>query len=394
MNLNEALNLLKEQGYLYNKYTLAPVLDLLNEDQKDQVNNFKKQINSIAASALKLKRQKQTDDVKKKEKELASNSFGLLSKIRNNKWSKRAYTALRILSVAAGVLGAPVSTMEDGTIEFDTDHGSYEISNDGIQYLDGEGNTVFTYNPDNGNANFAIELNDKQLDAINADLNSTVKNVANDSEINLSNVTIHSDNEEDFDTKSLDNLKTKHDLHKSLFDFDDIEDFEKVHNMKQKLGLDDVNDVEFVHLTDPDYMPSDDEVDRMSPEEKELYMSTHNMMHDFVKDDETSIKDQLAFDRTVQVQGGHISFTQEADGLEQMQKYMKSHHHETNDAEPYHEQYMRAYLTDHGISQDKVDDMEGKELYNAYSKVYNRVNIATDSDGTMQVAANFLDDEK
>lgn len=56
MNLNEALNLLKEQGYLYNKYTLAPVLDSLNEDQKDQVNNFKKQINSIAASALKLKK--------------------------------------------------------------------------------------------------------------------------------------------------------------------------------------------------------------------------------------------------------------------------------------------------------------------------------------------------
>lgn len=282
--------------------------------------------------------------------------------------------------------------MEDGTIEFDTNHGSYEISNDGIQYLDGEGNTIFTYDPDNGNTKFAVELNDKQLDAINADLNSTVKSVANDSEINLSNVTIHSDNEEDFDTKSLDDLKTKHDLHKELFDFDDIEDFEKVHNMKQKLGLDDINDVEFIHLTDPDFMPSDEEVDRMSPEAKELYMATHGLTHSFTHTDNEAIKGQLAFDRTMLVQGGHMSFTQEADGLEQMQKYMNDHHHETNDAEPYHEQYMRAYLIDHGFFEDKVDNMEGEELYKVYRDVYNRVNIATDSDGTMKVAANFLDD--
>ena len=377
--LNNALQLLKKNGYLCEKYTLAPILDSLNEDQKDQVNNFKKQINSIAASAIKLKKQKQTDDVKKKEKELTTNSFGLLSKIRNNKWSKRAYTALRILSVAAGVLGAPVSTMEDGIIEFDTDHGSYEISNDGIQYLDGHGNTIFTYDPDNGNTKFAVELDDKQLDNINADLNSTVKTIANDSEINIDNITIHADNNSnniDLDTKSLDN-------------------FEKVHDIKQKLGLDDINDVEFVHLTDPDYTPSDEEIDKMSPEEKELYMSTHDISHDFIEDNGTSIKNQLAFKHTMQAQGGHISFTQETNGLEQMQKYMNDHHHETNDAEPYHEQYMRAYLTDHGISQDKVDDMEGDELYNTYREIYNKTNIVTDNgDNTMKVAANLLDDDK
>lgn len=397
MNINEAKKILRQNGYIlesnrkHQRYIRrmmlreagikAPILKSLNEaylyeGETEQINNFKKQFNTIAAQSLKLKQKKQTDDVQKREKELTQKSLGFLSKIRSNKWSKRAYTALRLLTVAAGLLGAPTAGMEDNVIEFDTDHGAYELSNDGVQYFDNNGDTIFTYNPDNGDTKFAVELNDKQLNAINADLDNTVKEIAQDNEINLDNVNIHGG----FVNNNSNNHVKQAATDDDELDLSKLDKLEKLHDIKQKLGLDDINDVQFAHLIDPDYVPSDKEIDSWSEEEAGVYLDAHPERDggvpfddDFSRPAHSAIKNGQKFLNTIIANNGAIPLTELLDGEKQMNDYMNDHNHEITPNEALPIQYMRAYLMDNGVSEDKIDQLNNSELETTYSDVRSEI---------------------
>lgn len=412
MNINFAKQILIENGYIvtstkkskriakrlflqeqgYNTKNLVPLLTeaYLTEDQNEELKKFKQELNKTIATNIKLKQQKQTDEVKEKEKEQTKKSFGLMNMLRG-KWGKRAWTALRAMTVAAGLFGAPLTAMEDGVIEFEADHGAYELSNDGIEYVSDGGHTVFSYEPDTGNVKMADGLSDQQIDLLNKDLDNISQKLAqtyefDDIDIHAGNPNAHAN------TKTAANNEPADD---DDFDMSTLDQLNKLHDIKMKMHADGINDVDFAHLTDPDYHPSDDEIDNMSQEEQDIYALTHNVQRSITDSNNQSIKTAVAEYNTAIANNGRISLTELLNGADQMKAYMEEHGHEINDAEPIGDQYMRAYLMDNGYTEDQADNLADDSLKTAYEKVHDRNEYkqTNDADNGITVAAELLDDD-
>ena len=428
MNIKKAKYILKQNGYIINEtkkvkrienrkllheagFTdiLVPILveSKLSDKQAEEINKFKKELNKNIATSIKLKNQKQTKDIKAKETEQVKKSFNLMNLFRS-KMGKKAFTALRALTVAASLFGAPLAGMEEGVIEFETDHGAYELSNDGVTLLSDNGEKIFTYSPDTGKTQMMDGITDKQLDILNNDFDKIEQNLATTYELELDDVNIHSSVQH-----AAANNKTA-DNDDDLFDMEEIEHLNKLHDIKTKLGLDGMNDVRFAQIVDPDYNPSDAQIDDMTPEEREAYIMSHEdkvgeaNIFDGTDDDEVNknmIKNGQKYIKGM-IANGHIDLSELLSNEQEMVDYMKAHNHDINGAESIPDQYMRCFLNVNGVSEKETNNLDGSKLETAYFDMRHELETqgfnnsfdasseeSNDNDDVVKTAAKYLDDD-